>query len=68
MKCVICKSEEVLEKETEEEIRVGNDIVFVAANALVCGECGERYYNRAAMRKLEEFEKLLRQKRYIWKK
>jgi len=63
MKCVICRSGELIERQTEEEIRMGNDIVFVAVSALVCKECGEKYYNRSEMRKLEGFEKLLRQKK-----
>lgn len=63
MKCVICKSGDIREQKTEEEIRVGSDIVFVPVSALVCNECGEKYYNRAEMKKLEDMERLLRKKK-----
>lgn len=63
MKCVICKSGNIAQQVTEEEIRMGCDIVFVSLNALVCNECGERYYSRAEMKKLEDMERLLEQKK-----
>lgn len=63
MKCVICKSGDIAERVTEEEIRVGSNIIFVSVKALVCEECGEKYYNRAQMKKLEDMERLLRQKK-----
>jgi len=63
MKCVICKSGDIAERVIEEEIRVGSNIIFVSVKALVCPECGEKYYNRAEMKKLEDMERLLRQKK-----
>ena len=48
-KCVICSGDDIKEKEVEEEIRVGNDIVLVPAKAMVCTKCGERYYDRKIM-------------------
>lgn len=54
MKCVICKSTDIQVKEVEEEIRSGRDIVLVPMNVLVCLNCGERYYDRKSMRKIEE--------------
>ena len=53
MKCVICSGDDIKEKEVEEEIRVGNDIVLVPAKAMVCTKCGERYYDRKTMMNLE---------------
>ena len=63
MKCVICKSGDIAERVIEEEIRVGSNIIFVSVKALVCKECGEKYYNRAQIKKLEDMERLLRQKK-----
>jgi YgiT-type zinc finger domain-containing protein len=53
MRCVICNGGDIEEKEVEEEIRVGNDIVLVPAKAMVCRKCGERYYDRKTMMNLE---------------
>jgi len=53
MKCVICSGDDIKEKEIEEEIRVGNDIVLVPAKAMVCTKCGERYYDRKTLMNLE---------------
>lgn len=63
MKCVICKSGDIAQRMIEEEIRVGSNIIFVSVKALVCKECGEKYYNRAEMKRLEDMERLLRQKK-----
>ncbi len=61
MKCVICSSQDIEKKYVDEEIRVRNDVVMVNINTLVCGSCGERYYDRQTMKKLEEIkEKLYR--------
>jgi YgiT-type zinc finger domain-containing protein len=54
MKCVICKSSDIQKKMIEEEIKSGMDIVLVAVEALVCMNCGERYYDRKTMRKIED--------------
>jgi len=35
---------------------VGNDIVLGSIEVLVCQSCGERFYDRATMRQLEELE------------
>lgn len=56
MKCVVCKGEDIKEKEVEEEIRIRNDIVLVLVKAMVCSSCGERYYDRRTMKMLEEIE------------
>jgi len=62
MKCVICKSSDIQKKMIEEEIRSGTDIVLVAMEVLVCVNCGERYYDRKTMRKIEDVRSKLRQK------
>ncbi len=54
MKCVICKSSDIQMKMVEEEIKIGRDIVLVPMEVLVCLNCGERYYDRKTMRKIEE--------------
>jgi YgiT-type zinc finger domain-containing protein len=60
MKCVICGSQDIHEKNVDEEIRFENDIVMVNINTLVCGSCGEKYYSRSTLKLLEEFEDKLR--------
>ncbi len=62
MKCVICKSQDIQRKKVEEEIKFGMDIVLVAVEALVCMNCGERYYTTNAMRKIESVRTKLKQK------
>ena len=62
MKCVVCKSSEIEVREVEEEIRLGGDIFLVPVEVLVCLTCGERYYDRKTMRKLEEMREKLEQK------
>ena len=62
MKCVICKSSDIQTKMVEEEIKSGTDIVLVPMDVLVCKNCGERYYDRNTMRKIEDIRSRLRQK------
>jgi len=62
MKCVICSSQDIEQKYVDEEIRVKNDVVMVNINTLVCGSCGERYYDRQTMKKLEEIKEKLNHK------
>ena len=59
MKCVICRGEEIVPRSVREEIHVGDDIVYVTVEALVCTQCGERYFDRATVRKLENIEREL---------
>jgi YgiT-type zinc finger domain-containing protein len=54
MKCVICKGSDIEMRKIEEEIRSERDIVLIPMEVLVCLSCGERYYDRKAMRKIEE--------------
>ncbi len=53
MKCIICHGEQIIEADVFEEIAVGPDIVRVPVTVLVCQTCGERYYDRATVRRLE---------------
>lgn len=62
MKCVICKGSDIELTTVDEEIRTGTDIVLVPMNILVCSSCGERYYDRKAMRKIEEIRSRLKNK------
>ena len=59
MRCVICKSTDIQKKSVEEEIRSERDIVLVPMSVLVCQNCGERYYDRITMRKIEEVKQRL---------
>ena len=61
MKCVICHGEDIQVNEVHEELKIGSNVVYVSVNALVCQTCGERYYDRRAMRYLEEAEQKLRE-------
>ncbi|MBI4721863.1 MAG: YgiT-type zinc finger protein [Candidatus Stahlbacteria bacterium] len=63
MRCIVCNSPEVRKKEVEEEIQINNDMIFVPINVLVCAECGERYYDRATMRRLENIIKDIKENR-----
>jgi len=54
MKCVICKGPHIELKMVEEEVRWGNNILLVPMEVLVCANCGERYYDRKAIKKIEE--------------
>ncbi len=60
MKCVICKSSDIQMKIVEEEIKAGRDIVLIPMEVSVCLNCGERYYDRKAMRKIEELRDRLK--------
>lgn len=56
MKCTLCHGDQVAKATLQERIPVGNDIVLVPIEVLVCKLCGERFYDRATMRRLEEIE------------
>ena len=60
MKCVVCKGSDIELKTVEEQIRTGRDIILVPINTLVCSNCGERYYNRISMKKIEEIKSKLK--------
>lgn len=54
MKCVVCNGSNLEMKSVEEEIRSDKDILLIPLEVLVCLSCGERYYDRKAMKKIEE--------------
>jgi YgiT-type zinc finger domain-containing protein len=56
LKCVLCHGDDIAKSTVQERIPVGNDIVLVPIEVLVCQSCGERFYDRATMRRLEELE------------
>ena len=60
MKCLICKGSDIQMKTIEEEIKSGKDIVLISLEVLVCQSCGERYYDRKTMRKMEVVRSRLR--------
>lgn len=57
MKCVVCKGSDIELKTVDEQIRTESDIILIPMNILVCSNCGERYYDRQSMRKIEEIRK-----------
>ena len=61
MKCVICHSDNIEQEEVRESFAIGDDLVYMLVKALVCQTCGERYYDRATMKLMEEAEKKLRE-------
>lgn len=63
MKCLICHGEAIEPTNVEEELTVGNNIVKVPVRVLVCLSCSERYYDRKAVRYLEEVETRLKEGR-----
>ena len=60
MKCVVCHSPDIREKLVEEEIRIDTNIVLLEIVALSCRNCGESYYDRKSLRKIEEARGKLR--------
>ncbi|MFH1993165.1 MAG: YgiT-type zinc finger protein [Pseudomonadota bacterium] len=54
MKCVVCKGPDIELKTVDEQIKAGKDIILVPMNVLVCSSCGERYYDRKAIKKIED--------------
>ena len=62
MKCVVCKGSEIESKKVDEQIKVKEDIVLVRMDILVCSNCGERYYDRPTMKKIEAIRARLRRR------
>lgn len=59
MKCLICHSEDIQTRSVYEEFGRGDDIVRFPFDVLVCLNCGERYYDRKTMRRLEQVREQL---------
>ncbi len=62
MDCVICHGKEIVKTEIREEIKAGNDIIYVSINIPVCKNCGERYYDRLTIQALEGIREKLEKK------
>ncbi len=62
MDCVICHGKEIEKTKIREEIKNGNDIIYVAIDIPVCKNCGERYYDRLTIQRLEEVREKLGKK------
>jgi len=60
MKCVVCKGPDIELNTVDEQIKAGRDIILVPMNILVCSNCGERYYDRKTMKKIEEIRAKLK--------
>ena len=60
MDCVICHGKEIEKIVIREEIKTGNDIIYVSINIPVCKNCGERYYDRLTIQELENIKEKLR--------
>jgi len=56
MRCTLCHGDHIAQSTVQERIPVGNDIVLVSIEVLVCRSCGERFYDRTTMRRLEELD------------
>lgn len=56
MKCIICHSTDISVRCVNEQLSRGKDMILVPVEVLVCNNCGERYYDRRTMQKLEEIE------------
>ena len=61
MKCVVCHSPDIVEKQVDEEIWIGENIFLMEVEALSCMNCGESYFDRKALRKIEEARTRLRE-------
>jgi YgiT-type zinc finger domain-containing protein len=62
MKCVVCKGSDIELKTVDEQIRTERDIILIPMNVLVCSNCGERYYDRKTLKKIEDTRAKLKNK------
>lgn len=56
MKCIICHSTDISLRRVNEQLSRGEDVILIPVEVLVCNNCGERYYDRRTMQRLEEIE------------
>jgi len=61
MNCVVCKGNNISVKVVDEELRHGSDVVLLPLKISVCGNCGERYYDKYAMKLIENARDSLRE-------
>ena len=54
MKCIVCKGSNIDLKDVDEQIQFRGDIVLLPLKVLVCSTCGERYYDRQTLKRIEE--------------
>ena len=54
MKCVICHGNEIKVHHVYEELPVKDDIIRIPIQVPVCENCGEKYYDRKTIQKLEK--------------
>ena len=60
MKCLVCNGSNIQPKRVDEQIKSREDIVLVQMDILVCETCGERYFNKKNMKKIETVREQLR--------
>ena len=63
MKCIICKGDNISKSMVKEELKIGDDIIYIPIEIPICFSCGERYYDRRTMQYLEKEEKKLKEKK-----
>ena len=56
MKCIICHSTDISMRRVNEQLSHGEDMILIPVEVLVCNNCGERYYDRRTLQRLEEIE------------
>jgi YgiT-type zinc finger domain-containing protein len=56
VKCIICHSTDISVRCVNEQLSRGEDMILIPVEVLVCNNCGERYYDRRTMKRLEEIE------------
>ena len=56
MKCIICHSTDISVRRVNEQLSRGEDMILIPVEVLTCNNCGERYYDRRTMQRLEEIE------------
>lgn len=55
MKCA-CHSTDISLRRVNEQLPRREDLILVPVEVLVCNHCGERYYDRHTVKRLEETE------------
>jgi len=60
MKCLVCNGSNIQAERVDEQIRAGEDIVLLQMDILVCETCGERYFDKKNMKKIEKVREQLR--------